>query len=151
MAYSDEQKEMIFNSICTDVIENKLSFNAAIDKAEITRTSFYNWLKDNKDFDKLYNYAREIRSDIIFEEILEISDDSKNDVRLNEEGKEIANNELVNRSRLRVDARKWVLAKMNPKKYGDKVDVTSDYKQIQGITGIQIVRVNGSTESGEEL
>jgi hypothetical protein len=48
--------------------------------------------------------------------------------------KEVVNNEVVNRSKLRVDTRKWLMAKMKPKVYGDKVDVTSDGKQIKGNT-----------------
>ena len=37
----------------------------------------------------------------------------------------------VQLQRLKVDAKKWKLAKMNPSKYGDRIDVTSDDKPIQ--------------------
>ena len=56
------------------------------------------------------------------EEILVISDDSKHDVEVDENGQKRMNAEYVARSRLRVDTRKWLLAKMLPKKYGDRVE-----------------------------
>jgi hypothetical protein len=47
---------------------------------------------------------------------------------------EVVNTEHIQRSRLRVDARKWIASKLKPKKYGDKMDVTSDGKAIKGNT-----------------
>ena len=40
------------------------------------------------------------------------------------------NHNIVNRKRQKIDSRKWVLSKMNPKKYGEKLDVTSDGETI---------------------
>jgi hypothetical protein len=62
------------------------------------------------------------------DEILEIADDSSNDTKTIHKGGndiDIENTEWVNRSKLRVDSRKWLLSKMMPKKYGEKLDVTS--------------------------
>ena len=62
------------------------------------------------------------------DEIMNIADDGTNDW-IEQNGDEAArtaykyNGEAVARSRLRVDARKWVAAKLLPKKYGEKVDV----------------------------
>ena len=68
--------------------------------------------------------AREMQADYIFEEILEIADDGRNDwmERQQEDGGAVMvlNKEHVNRSRLRIDARKWVLARMNAKQYGER-------------------------------
>lgn len=41
------------------------------------------------------------------------------------------NGDAVQRSKLRVDARKWVAAKLKPKKYGDKIDVTSGNEPVK--------------------
>jgi hypothetical protein len=57
------------------------------------------------------------------EDILAIADDSASDVIVGENGREMVNNEAIARSRLRVDARKWLASKMAPKKYGDKLAV----------------------------
>jgi hypothetical protein len=47
----------------------------------------------------------------------------------------------VNRSRLQLDTRKWVLGRMNPKKYSEKLDITSggDKLKIVPIIGMQII------------
>lgn len=60
------------------------------------------------------------------EEILDISDDGSNDYmeRRDKDGGSLGwmvNGEAVARSRLRVETRKWVLSKMLPKIYGDKL------------------------------
>jgi hypothetical protein len=54
------------------------------------------------------------------EDIVHISDESKHDTIETEDG-EHPNHEWINRSRLRVDTRKWLLSKLLPKQYGDKV------------------------------
>jgi hypothetical protein len=73
-----------------------------------------------------------LRADILFEEILEIADDSKKDTIITDQGITI-DNEFVQRSRIKIDARKWMLGKMQPKKYGDKIDVTSSGNELKPI------------------
>jgi hypothetical protein len=59
------------------------------------------------------------------DELLEISDDASNDwmARRAKSGdiESVPDNEAVQRSRLRVDTRKWLMGKLKPKKYGDKI------------------------------
>ena len=77
------------------------------------------------------------------EEILEIADDGSNDLMTITKGDlsyEAENKEVTNRSRLRVDARKWIASKLKPKKYGDKVDMAhSGVLTLNQITGMEIV------------
>ena len=47
---------------------------------------------------------------------------------------EVENKEWTNRSKLRVDARKWVASKLKPKKYGDKLDVDANVEGTIKIT-----------------
>ena len=68
-----------------------------------------------------YARAREAQADYWAEEIVSIADDGSKDTYLDAQGNERTNHELVNRSRLRVDTRKWLMARMAPKKYGDRV------------------------------
>ena len=90
-----------------------------------TSTTFYDWIDNDKEKALQYARACEKRADAIFEDILEIADDASNDFTLADIGDgmqiEKFNSEHVQRSRLRVDARKWMASKMNPKKYGDKI------------------------------
>ena len=101
-------------------------------------SSVFRWLRTNEEFCKQYARAKEESTDAMAEEILDIADDGRNDWMTVASGtdfeKEVPNHEVLQRSRLRVDTRKWIMSKMKPKKYGDKVDVTSDNKPIQGNT-----------------
>lgn len=94
-----------------------------------SRPTFYKYLKD--DSKRLNKYARatSIRADYLFDQILEIADKQGSDVETIDDI-EVINHNVINRNRLQIDARKWVLSKMNPKKYGDKLDVTSDDEPI---------------------
>lgn len=70
--------------------------------------TFYDWLEKNKNLPERYARAREKGYDFQAEEMEEIARDENMD---------------VNRARLLIDTRKWLLAKKMPKKYGDKTEV----------------------------
>ena len=114
MAYSEDK----FNDIIA-FIEDGLSLRKAAIKVGISTRSFYNWIEKDVELQQQYARATISRADSIFEEILDIADDSSGDKKYTENG-EVMDSEYVQRSRLRVDARKWAVSKMNPKKYGDK-------------------------------
>jgi hypothetical protein len=86
------------------------------------------WLNKHAEFRDQYARAREMQAEHFADEILEIADDGSNDwiERENAAGRVVAaiDHEHIQRSRLRVDARRWLMGKMAPKKYGDKVEVT---------------------------
>lgn len=95
------------------------------------RSSVHKWLAENPSFSDQYAQAREFQADYLFEEMFEIADDASNDymVRQGEEDGEVSlNPEHVQRSRLRIDTRKWALARMAPKKYGEKLSVDATVK-----------------------
>ncbi|AQW91301.1 hypothetical protein [Elizabethkingia anophelis] len=131
MAYSAEQKEQIFKSIF-ESIENGNSLRRALTEASISSKTFYEWLEADEEKVKQYARATEERADALVDEILDIADDTSQDFididMGDEKGSEIVlakkpNYELIQRSRLRVDARKWLVGKLAPKKYGDKLDI----------------------------
>lgn len=90
-----------------------------------SRPTVLRWVEDFPEFRTQYARAREAQADHYAEEILDISDDGENDWMCRE-GKDKSeswqlNGEHVQRSKLRVDSRKWLMSKLAPKKYGDKV------------------------------
>ena len=126
MAYSEKQRQEILDKVC-DELEKGLSLRKSLEKIQgPPRKTFFEWI--DADSAKRNQYARacEDRADALFEEIINISDDNAGDSYTDEEGNERANHANVQRSRLRVDSRKWILSKMMPKKYGDKLDLTTD-------------------------
>jgi len=90
------------------------------------RSTIFDWLANNENFAKQYRVAREAQADALFDELLDIADDGTNDwmERKNADGQNVGwteNGEALRRSALRVDARKWIVSKLLPKKYGERV------------------------------
>lgn len=134
-AWTQEKKKQAIEVIIFEMVENGKSINTILNTKERdnnllpNKSTFFEWLRNDKELSNHYAIAYEARADILFDEILEIADDTTNDTIYSEFG-EKQNSEWINRSRLRVDARKWILSKMNPKKYGDKTDITTNGKDV---------------------
>ena len=90
--------------------------------------TFYKRLANDKDFADKYARVSEIREKVIFEEILNIADTPQigKVETLKEWGVEIKTADMIEHRRLQVDARKWILGKMAPKKYGEKLELAGD-------------------------
>lgn len=101
------------------------------DHMPVNRTIF-SWIHKDDVFLRQYEKAKERGCDAMAEEIFEIADDGSNDwmEKENKDGSnyEALNSEHVQRSRLRIDTRKWYLSKIKAKKYGDKLDTTVTHK-----------------------
>lgn len=80
----------------------------------------YGWKAAHEDFSKRIAGAREAGFDAIAEECLEIADETAFDTVIGENG-DRANSEWISRSKLRVETRLKLLAKWDPKRYGDKI------------------------------
>lgn len=99
--------------------------------------TIFKWLREKPEFNQQYVKATEERTEAMAEDLLDIADDGSNDLMAIQKGNqnyEIENKEVTNRSKLRVDTRKWLMSKMKAKKYGDKLDVMSDGKALVGNT-----------------
>ena len=81
----------------------------------------YRWIATIPAFRDKYAQARSVQAERMADEILDIADDGRNDKWTDSEGVVRVDNDVIARSRLRVDARKWLMSKMLPKKYGDRV------------------------------
>lgn len=135
MPYTDKQKKQIIDKICLRVSEGEALRNICLDKDLVTSNTFYSWIDKNEEMLALYARATEKRSDDIFEDILEISDNRAGDTYKDKDGIERIDHAVVQRDRLRVDSRKWIASKLNPKKYGDRIEVNSTNKNIgEGMT-----------------
>ena len=118
--YSDE----LAADICSRISCNEKVSDICQDEAMPAARTIYYWLSKNKDFAEQYSLAQADRTHAMAEEIIDISDDGSNDWMERKNGDSaawIANGEAIQRSRLRVDTRKWLMSKSVPKKYGDKV------------------------------
>jgi hypothetical protein len=100
-----------------------------------SNVEFLEWVSESENLAKQYARAMEWRAEALMEETLEIADYKGDDIEesVDEFGEVVVrpNKEAIQRSRLRVEARQFYARKMAPKKYGDKIDVTSEGKQVQ--------------------
>jgi hypothetical protein len=115
----------------------------------------------DKAFADQYAQARETQADVLAEEIVEISDDGRNDWMAANDPENPGykfNGEHSARSRLRVDARKWFASKVAPKKYGERLDlnhsgevVTRELSDVERVAKILsfVNQVKQATPSGE--
>ena len=83
-------------------------------------------------------FACELRPEALFERILEIADDSRGDWVEATDGWRV-NHENIQRARLRIDAIKWQLSKMYPRKYGDRI--TQEFSGTNGAPLIPILNL----------
>lgn len=84
------------------------------------KTTIYEWKLKYKEFAEMYLDAKLKQADILAEHCLDIADDAKLDVTLNNKGEPICDIEFVQRAKLRIDTRKWLAAKLLPRIYGLK-------------------------------
>lgn len=92
-----------------------------------SRNTVLAWVEaDRESFASRYATARNIGLEVMADSLTEISDDGTNDWMQSNDpdnpGYKL-NGEHVQRSKLRVDTRKWLLSKLVPKRYGDKTSM----------------------------
>lgn len=138
------------DAICARLAEGETLRSICRDPAMPSRPTIAKWGYENTGEEKddqgkiiehgfFYHYtrARDIGLDVMADDLIDISDESENDFiekhdkNGNVIGQEL-NKEAVLRSRLRVDARKWYLSKMAPKRYGESRMLQHQQLDAQG-------------------
>ncbi|PSD33806.1 terminase small subunit protein [Stenotrophomonas maltophilia] len=113
------------DAICELLVDGK-SLRTICSTAKMpSRSTVIRWLAENEAFRNQYARARELQADTLAEEILDIADKAVLGERLKKDGKgkvlERQTGDMVERSKLMIDARKWYAGKLQPKKYGERV------------------------------
>ncbi len=117
--YSDE----LADSICSQLADGDSMRTVCKPDHMPNKATVFKWLRTNQQFNDQYVKAKEESADTLTDEILDIADNATNDWMENNgdsTGYKM-NGEAVQRSRLRIDSRKWLASKLKPKKYGDKI------------------------------
>jgi len=149
--YTPELGDLICSQIAAGISLHKICQE---DETLPSSRTVYTWLRRHPEFLHNYNNSKEDQADKMVEEILEIADDGTNDymIKLGKDGEEVGsqlNTEHVTRSRLRVDARKWVASKFQSKKYGDKV--TTEHTGSIGLTDMSDTELEKKKRELEKL
>lgn len=113
-----------------------LSAFKACEAAGVPQSTFNLWLNEDAELAAEYARAREDLIERIANEVIELSDA---DVGLQPDGKK--DWAAVQKHKLQVDTRKWLLSKLAPKKYGEKLELTGDPDRPLAIQKIERVVV----------
>lgn len=131
--YSEIEIEEKFEEIIANIC-NGYSLRKSLFASSVANHTFYKWIDESKE--KMQQYARacEERVETIVDEALDIVDDTSRDKKTVDcgDGVEIekTDTEAIQRSKLRFEARQWLVGKLNPKKYGNKIDVTTNGESL---------------------
>ena len=120
--------------VCAKIAEGFTIRQIARD-LDCTKSAITLWIAEDAAFAAQYARAKEAQAEHFAEEIAAIADDGTNDW-MEREGITVPDHEHIQRSKLRVDTRKWLMSKMLPKKYGDKSTT-----EITGADGAPLVPV----------
>ncbi len=117
--YSDE----VVGVICSRLAAGEPLVKMCRDEGMPHVATVYRWLAAHEGFRDMYARAREDQADTLADQIIDIADqdpatiitagDEENAPELRVDGA------AIQHQRLRVDARKWIAAKLKPRKYGD--------------------------------
>lgn len=117
-----DYSEDLANKICAEMANGSSLRSICRQEDMPVLSSVFRWIRDNLEFREQYELAMEQRVFALGEELLDIADDSINEVN-NADPK--ASGAVAQSMKLRVDTRKWIMSKMQPKKYGDTFDMTT--------------------------
>lgn len=120
--------KVLAQSICAQLVDCKSVRTICAAEDMPSLTTMYRWLDENTEFRDQYRVARDIQADTYAAETVEISDDDSRDWEMIRSPEGVVtgikvDGEHVQRSKLRIDARKWYASKLAPKKYGERTDV----------------------------
>lgn len=121
MARPTDFNQSIADVICERIADGTSLRKICLDDDMPCKASVFTWLNKYPEFSDQYARAREEQAESLADEIIDISDESYNDHDIDDNGNVRVNNEAIQRSKLRVEARKWVASKLKPKRYGDKL------------------------------
>ncbi len=85
--------------------------------------SVYAWLDEDKDFADRIAHARLLGEEAILQECLAIADTPQigEETKTSDDGHEVKRGDMLGHRKLRIETRLKLLAKWNPKKWGEKV------------------------------
>jgi hypothetical protein len=139
------------DAIC-ERLANGMSLRAICrNKAMPNKSTVFKWLGQNSEFSDQYARAREAQADLLVDEMIELADTPKigKKTKKTSDGKvEETTFDMTEHRRLQIETRKWVAAKMRPKKYGDKLDVEQKTTVEAGDSVMALMKaIDGRTRS----
>jgi len=119
----------LYQAICDEISSCTDSLQVICKRHGCERTSFWKWTQKDENY-TLYARARRFQMELMADEIMSIADDSSKDV-IKVNGKEVVDHEHIQRDKLRIDTRKFLMSKLASVVFGEtqKITVTEEIKQ----------------------
>lgn len=105
MAFDPNKFDGVLKQICSGM-SLKMIFGESAENGKNV-WEFYAYLNSDASLIQSYRRAQEARAEVLADEVISISDEERD----------------AQRARNRIDARKWYASKMQPQKYGDRLDL----------------------------
>ena len=143
----------LMTEICDRIVDGETIRRIAQVEHMPAASTIYLELGRNPAFSEQYARAREAHLIRMEDELVEIADDASNDwmERRDKDTGEVVgwqlNGEHIQRSKVRIDTRKWLMSKRAPKRYGDRVQ--QDIEMGQGSDAIPVVWIKSSSDGGQ--
>lgn len=124
-----EYSEFIANEILERIADGETLTEICDSEPETypTRQTFRRWCRNDEKLWSAYVRAREQQAESWSDQIVEIADDSSKDTKTIETqggSYETVDKEWVERSKIRIESRKWLMARIHSKRWGEKVEQT---------------------------
>lgn len=128
----------IADLLCERLAEGESLRTICAEEGMPNKATVFRWLAAHDDFATIYARAREVQTEVLADELVEIADDGSNDwmqKNFGEETRWVENGEALRRSQLRISTRQWLAERMLPKKYGNKQQLTG----ADGQSPVQVI------------
>lgn len=127
MARPSEFDQSIADQLCAWLAEGRSLNKFCALEGNPAATTIRRWKEQSAEFRSQYAQARLDQYYFWADQIVDISDDGVNDTYLDDKGNVRTDHDVIHRSKLRVESRKWLLSKRLPAEFGDQVSA-SDQK-----------------------
>ena len=120
MGRPSDYTEELGDSICSELADGKSMRTVCEPNSMPDKSTVFRWIRTIEEFRDQYTRAKEESADALTDEMLDIADDTELDYTKTDDQGVKLNAENIQRSRLKIETRKWLASKLKPKKYGDK-------------------------------
>jgi hypothetical protein len=121
----------IFNQVCNDMSNSPQGLTHILKPYGINRSSFLEYKEKEPHRINTYTRAKSDQLEYLACEINRLTYEMEATIRGDNVYNEININAAVKVLQIQIDALKWLLSKLAPKEYGDKIQVDSDVKTTQ--------------------
>jgi hypothetical protein len=147
--YSDDERSKVIDHLCSEITEGR-ALAAILREDQILNDSpesnpshdaVSDWLDQSDDFKRRIERAREAGAEKLLGEIIDIADNATGDVYIDEKGQPRIDGDCVQRAKLKVYAREAYAKKIAPKRFGDRIDMTSGGEKLPAPAPATLVQI----------